>query len=149
MPSNPWPALNMSFFPFVLASETANPKFVNELCNDQQTDFQVLRMRNHKNMQFESQKSTGIIPHTTILTFGSLHNFSKPSPVAVFTAAEKLSIINTLTTRESIAIQRANMQSNNEQSAREKVEIHGAFDKILVCEEGSIFRVISEAQGII
>jgi len=29
------------------------------------------------------------------------------------------------------------------------VEIHGAFDKILVCEDGSIFRVIAEAQGII
>jgi len=27
------------------------------------------------------------------------------------------------------------------------VEIHGDFDKLLVCEDGSIFRVIPEAQG--
>jgi len=29
------------------------------------------------------------------------------------------------------------------------VEIHGAFDKILVCEDGPIFKAIPEVQGII
>ena len=41
------------------------------------------------------------------------------------------------------------MLSNNQQSAREKVKIYRAFDKILVCEDRSIFKAIPEVQGMI
>ena len=38
------------------------------------------------------------------------------------------------------------MAANIQQSAREKVEIHRAFDKKFVCEDGSIFKAIPEVQ---